>query len=228
MTDTSEHVYTIAIDGPAGSGKSTVAKTLADRLGWLHLDSGATYRAMAAIALSRGILVDDAESLGKLAQEISVEIRPEANTFKVFADGIDVTSIIRSPDVSKASSPVSAVPAVRERLVALQRDIASHQNTVAEGRDMGTVVFPDAAVKAYLIASPEERARRRVEDFRLRNEIIPFDQVLHEIKERDHRDSSRPTSPLRPAEDAHIIQTDLLTADEVVEEIIALYQAARV
>lgn len=219
--DHSRHV--IALDGPAGAGKSTVARMLAQRLGWLHLDTGATYRAMAAAALSRGISPDDSIALAKLAGDVAIEVRVEGGQQSIFADGQDVTARIRTPEVSRASSPVSAVPAVRERLVGLQRQIAAGQNTVAEGRDMGTVVFPDAKVKVYLTASPEERARRRVHDFAAAGSAVSFEDVLAEIRERDTRDSSRANSPLRPADDAYIVETDGLTPEEVVDRIIAYY-----
>ncbi len=215
--------HVIALDGPAGAGKSTIAKLVAQRLGWFHLDSGATYRAMAAAALMRGVKADDTEGLGTLASEIEIEIRQVGDVQKVMANGTDVTSIIRTPEVSKASSPVSAVPAVRERLVELQRTIASKQDTVVEGRDMGTVVFPNATVKVYLTAAPEIRARRRLKDFMQQKAEVSEEQVLAEINERDLRDSTREMSPLRPANDAYIIDTGELTPDEIADRVVAYY-----
>jgi len=215
--------HVITIDGPAGAGKSTAARMLAERLGWFHLDSGSTYRAFAAAVLRRGVAPTDAQALAALAGDIRVEVRENNGATRVFADGEDVTELIRTPEVSRASSPVSAVPEVRRRLVELQRCIAQGRNTVAEGRDMGTVVFPDATVKVFLTASPEERARRRARDFRERNLPVREEEVLAEILERDARDSSRAVSPLQPAPDAYILETDHLTPEEVVDRIVAWY-----
>ncbi|BCW97294.1 MAG: cytidylate kinase [Armatimonadota bacterium] len=215
--------HVITIDGPAGAGKSTVAGMLAKRLGWFHLDSGSTYRAFAAAVLRRGVSPDDAQALAALAGDIRVEIREEDGATRVLADGEDVTELIRTPEVSRASSPVSAVPEVRARLVELQRSIAEGRNTVAEGRDMGTVVFPNATLKVFLTASPQERARRRVRDFQKQNQSVSEEQVLAEILERDARDSTRAVSPLQPAPDAYILETDQLTPDEVVDRIVAWY-----
>lgn len=219
--DHSPHVITI--DGPAGAGKSTVAKLLARRLGWFHLDSGATYRAMAAVAYMRGIKPDDSRALASLADEVTIEIRAQGGAQTIIADGVDVTDIIRSPEVSRASSPVSAVPAVRHKLVALQRDLAAHRDTVAEGRDMGTVVFTGATVKIYLTASPEVRAKRRLNDFAEQRLLVSEEEVLSEIKARDERDSTRAMSPLKPAEDAYLVDTDNLTPEEVVDRIVSYY-----
>ncbi len=215
--------HVITIDGPAGAGKSTAASLLARRLGWFHLDSGSTYRAFAAAVLRRGVSPTDARALAALAGDIRVEIREDEGGVRVFADGEDVTAFIRTPEVSRASSPVSAVPEVRRRLVELQRSIAAGRNTVAEGRDMGTVVFPDATVKVFLTASPEERARRRMRDFEKQDRPVTEEAVLAEILERDERDSTRAVSPLQPAPDAYILETDLLTPEEVVDRIIAWY-----
>jgi cytidylate kinase len=190
----------IAIDGPAGAGKSTVARALARALGWTYLDSGAMYRAVALAAL-RGAPTPQRIELGE----------------RVVSDGEDVTEAIRSPEVTAKASEVAADPAVRERLVALQRELIAGGDWVAEGRDIGTVVAPDAEVKVFLTASPQERARRRAEQ-----DGRPVDEVLAEQGARDDRDESREHSPLRAAADAVELDTTGLSVDEVVRLIAAM------
>lgn len=221
LPDQGPHIITI--DGPAGAGKSTTARMLAERLGWEHLDTGATYRAMAAVALMNGIKPEDREMLIEMSERVAISFEGPISDRKVIADGVDITTIIRSPDVSRASSPISAVPEVRERLVALQRNLAEGRNTVAEGRDTGTVVFPNATAKIFLTASPEVRAARRVMDFAGQKLIVSVEDVLKDIQTRDERDSTREVSPLKPAEDAFIVTTDNLEPSEVVDRIIAYY-----
>ena len=218
--------HVITIDGPAGAGKSTIAKLLAERLGWFHLDSGATYRTVAAAAVLRGIASDDAASLGALVERLHIEVRQQDGSQRFLADGEDVTELIRSPEVTRASSPVSAVPVVRHRLFAIQREIAEGRDTVAEGRDMGTVVFPRAIVKVFLTASARVRAARRLNDFRKGSADMTFEQVLRDIEERDMRDSTRAVSPLRPADDARTIVTDDLSPEQIVEQIVSAYNNA--
>jgi cytidylate kinase len=190
----------IAIDGPAGAGKSTVARAVARALGWTYLDSGAMYRA-AALAALRGAPMPQRIELGE----------------RVVSDGEDVTDAIRSPEVTAKASEVAADPAVRERLVALQRELIAGGDWVAEGRDIGTVVAPDAEVKVFLTAAPQERARRRAEQ-----EGRPIDDVLAEQRARDERDESREHSPLRAAADAVELDTTGLSVDEVVGRIAAM------
>jgi cytidylate kinase len=190
----------IAIDGPAGAGKSTVARAVARALGWTYLDSGAMYRA-AALAALRGAPMPQRIELGE----------------RVVSDGEDVTDAIRSPEVTAKASEVAADPAVRERLVALQRELIAGGDWVAEGRDIGTVVAPDAEVKVFLTAAPQERARRRAEQ-----EGRPIDDVLAEQRARDERDESREHSPLRAAADAVELDTTGLSVDEVVRRIAAM------
>ena len=190
----------IAIDGPAGAGKSTVAKAVAAALGWTYLDSGAMYRAV-ALARLRGRPFPERIELGD----------------RVLSDGEDVTEAIRTPEVTARASEVAADLAVRERLVAMQRELIAGGNWVAEGRDIGTVVAPDAEVKVFLTASPEERARRRAAQ-----EGRPVEEVLAEQRERDERDETREASPLRAADDAIDLDTTGLSIDEVVAKIDAL------
>jgi cytidylate kinase len=195
----------IAIDGPAGAGKSTVARAVARALGWTYLDSGAMYRA-AALAALRGDPLPERIELGA----------------RVRSDGVDVTDAIRTPEVTAQASEVAADPAVRERLVAMQRALIESGNWVAEGRDIGTVVAPGAEVKVFLTASPQERARRRAEQ-----EGRPVDAVLAEQEARDARDESREHSPLRAADDAVEVDTTGRSIDDVVAEIAALAKATR-
>jgi cytidylate kinase len=205
----------IAIDGPAGAGKSTVARELSRCLGYVYVDTGAMYRVIGLLALERGIAADDGPGLGALAD--GVRIRFEARPGEkqgVFADGRDVTEAIRDQRVGEWASRVSAQREVREKMVAAQRAIARHGGAVLEGRDIGTVVFPDADIKFYLEASPQERARRRLRQLGERGDAAALPEIVAEIEERDRRDSSREHSPLRCAADAvRIDNTDLSAAD---------------
>lgn len=216
----------IAIDGPAGAGKTTVARALARRLGLTHIDTGAMYRAVALKCLRNGVALADVDGVERMARsaEIAFEWSGYGNDApqRVFLDGEDVTEAIRTPEVSALSSPVSAIPGVRQELVRQQRAMAAAGNVVMEGRDVGTVVLPNADVKVFLTASSEERARRRWRELKQRSIPVELEAVLREIQERDERDSTRANSPLRPAEDAVVIDTDALTADEVTEQIIQL------
>ena len=213
----------VAIDGPSGAGKSSVAKAVAKDLGFCCLDTGAMYRSVAWKATGMGIDLDDDAALGRLARESVISFGHEPGNplpTKVFIDDDDVTSAIRTAEMDKAVSPVSAAPSVREALVAQQRRIASEGDYVIEGRDIGTVVFPDAEVKVFLTASPEERARRRVKQNEERGVgLTDFEAVLADIERRDAYDSSRATSPLKPAPDAKILDSTNLTIEEVIDQI---------
>ena len=215
----------IAIDGPAGSGKSTVAKQVARMLGFQYLDTGAMYRSVAWYALEHGVSTDDVDALADIAQEKSIEFRAaedDTQPSRVFIDGVDVTGEIRTPRIDKAVTPVSAIPEVRSALVLQQRAIASTQNVVMEGRDIGTVVFPNAEVKVFLTASAEERARRRAAQNRERGfGEVDESAILKDIIRRDEADSTRAASPLKPADDAHMLDTTDLSIDEVCEIIAA-------
>jgi cytidylate kinase len=205
--------FVVAIDGPAGAGKSTVAKALALRLGYTFLDSGALYRAGAWAALRQGIVWSDGRALGQLIHNLDIRF-DEAN--HVTVDGEDVTEEIRRPEISEGASQVSAFVEVRAGLLALQRRIGASGRVVAEGRDMGTVVFPDARAKFFLTAPIEERARRRTLELVEKRRPQDFDVVLAEMLLRDQRDSTRAVAPLRRAEDAIEIDTAGLTPEEVV------------
>jgi cytidylate kinase len=201
----------IAIDGPAGAGKSTVARAVAQRLGFTYLDTGAMYRAVALAAAERG------EDAGAVAEALTIEVGDQ-----VLVDGRDVTAAIRTPEVSAGASKVAADPRVRAALVRRQQEIVAEGDWVAEGRDIGTVVMPGAEVKVFLTASPEERARRRAEQLG-----ADFDDVLRDQRERDTRDATREHSPLAPAGDALRVDTDGLGIDDVVQKIVRLATAVR-
>jgi CMP/dCMP kinase len=203
----------VAIDGPAGAGKSTVSQEIARRMGFLSIDSGAMYRAVALLALQNNVNLDDSLKLAALAENAEISLAAG----KVTLNGADITQAIRSAEVSEAASRVSKVPAVRRAMVALQRDYAEESSVVMEGRDIGTVVFPDAQVKIYLDASPEIRARRRVEQ-----SGGDYNTVLAEIRSRDDRDATRADSPLRQAEDAVYLDSSGLPEPEVIEAVLKI------
>ena len=217
---------TVAIDGPAASGKSTVGARLAHRLGYLYFDTGVMYRAVTWAALDRGVAIDDEEAITRLAEELEIRVlRPtldDGRQYTVLADGRDITWDIRSPEVNQGVSPVSAYLGVRRALTARQRAIGADGGVVMVGRDIGTVVLPEAEIKVYLDASLHERARRRhLEDLR-RGKASDMAEVIRDLRRRDRIDSTRAAAPLRPADDAIILDSTNLTADQVVERIVAL------
>ncbi len=220
----------IAIDGPSGAGKSTVAKAVAKKMGFSCLDTGAMYRAVAWRGIQDGIALEDAEALGEIARTCPISfghVEGDPVPRRVFIDGQEITEAIRTAEIDRAVSPVSAIPSVREALVDQQRRIGSEGNYVIEGRDIGTVVFPQAEVKIFLTASDEERAHRRVRQNVDRGVgHIDYDVVLEDLRQRDKRDSSRATSPLKPAEDAHHIDSTDQYIEDVIEEICSLAEAA--
>lgn len=214
----------MAIDGPAGAGKSTVARKLAVRLGYAFLDTGAIYRAVALAARRQGVDWADGVALGALAARLDVAFRPDGDVNRVLLGGDDVTTAIRTPEMSDGASRVSAHPDVRAALLGLQRRLAAGGGVVAEGRDMGTVVFPDAGAKFFLTASVDERARRRALELQAAGRPAEMATVLRDIEERDHRDSTRAVAPLRRADDAVEIDSGGLTPEEVVERMVAEVQ----
>lgn len=215
----------VAIDGPAGSGKSTVTKLLAKKLGFLFIDTGAMYRAVTLKALDGGADMQDPAALTAVAEGCTIELRNVDHETQVLLDGRDVSTAIRNPRLNPHLSPVAAVPGVRRRLVALQQQMGRAGGVVMEGRDIGTVVFPDAEVKIYLEATVDERTRRR--SLELREKQLPFDavQVKAEIERRDHIDSTREDSPLRKADDAVLVITDGLSIGQVVDKLAAIVAA---
>lgn len=218
----------IAIDGPSGAGKSTIAKAVAMKLGFSCLDTGAMYRAIAWRAIQDGIDLSDDAALGVLAAEKDIEFGHDAGDplpKRVSLDGVDITSEIRTMEIDKAVSPVSAAPSVREALVAQQQRIGQSGNYVVEGRDIGTVVFPDAALKIFLTASDEERAHRRVRQNVDRGVgSIDYQEVLADLRRRDEYDSTRATSPLKPAKDALMLDSTKRYIEDVIDEICSLAQ----
>jgi cytidylate kinase len=212
---TSAFKMIITIDGPAGAGKSTVARGLARQLGFQFLDTGATYRAVALAALRRGLPWDNSRGLVRLAGKIRIELVGE----RVLLDGEDVTEDIRTSEVTEVTHYAADNPGVRNEMVTLQRRLAAERDVVTEGRDQGTVVFPHASCKIFLTASPAERAGRRMRELKERGEDVSLAHVLASLQQRDERDSCRSVGPLKSAEDAVEVVTDGMTADEVVSHL---------
>lgn len=212
----------IAIDGPAGAGKSTLSRLLAKRFGYIYVDTGALYRAIGLAALRRGISTQDAEKVGSMLSEITIDLKFKDGVQCVFLNGEDVTALIRTPEVSMAASNVSAIPKVREYLLDLQKDLAAANDVVMDGRDIGTVVLPDAQIKIFLTASPEDRARRRHKELLERGENVSYDDVLSDIIKRDEADSSRGIAPLKPAKDAIIVDTTGFELEQSLEKLTSI------
>jgi CMP/dCMP kinase len=211
----------IAIDGPSGAGKSTLAKRLARELGFIYLDTGAMYRALALKVLRQGVDLADDARLARLVESTEIDLQEDNGTLEVLLDGINVAHDIRTPEVSQMASKVSALKVVRARMLALQRGMGQRGNVVAEGRDIGTVVFPNAEVKIFLEASAEERARRRCAELRAAGRPADLSETLREMEERDKRDSERDLAPLRMADDAFRIDSSNVTADAVAAKVLA-------
>jgi cytidylate kinase len=213
----------VTIDGPAGAGKSTVARALARRLGYQYLDTGAMYRAVALAALRRQLDFDNGSRMAELARQLTIEVSGS----RISVDGEDVTEAVRGREVTAVTHYAADNPQVRQHLVGLQRAIGAARDIVTEGRDQGTVVFPEAECKIYLTASPVERARRRLLEIQRRGEAATFEQVLADQQRRDHKDSSRAVGPLRPATDAIEVVTDALPIETVVDRLESLVRGKR-
>ena len=210
----------IAIDGPAGAGKSTIARAAAKTLGYIYVDTGALYRAVGVYSLRKGLDTKNPETVAATLSHIQVELKFQDGVQHVFLNGEDVSEEIRTPKASMAASDVSAVPAVRQFLFDLQRDIAAKNNCIMDGRDIGTVVLPGAEVKIFLTASPEARAVRRFRELQEKGAADTYEEVLADLAERDYNDSHRAVAPLKPAEDSVLVDTSALTPSESVEKII--------
>ena len=209
----------VAIDGPAGAGKSTVAKRLAKELGYTYMDTGAMYRAFAWRVIEEGMDLRDEKGLKRILEETRIELRKRDSHLKVFLNGHDVTDQIRTPELSQMASKVSTLRVVREKMVEFQRAMGFQGGVVAEGRDIGTVVFPEADVKIYLDASSKERARRRFDELRSQGEQVTLKEIVEEMDERDRRDKGRAVAPLCKAEDAIVIDSTHFDVDGVVDRI---------
>lgn len=219
-----QKIFSVAIDGPAGAGKSTVAKAVAKALDAAYLDTGAMYRTMGLYMAEHGHRRPEAIAEAARTPDLRVEFRDGVQ--RMFLDGEDVTERIRTPEAAATASKVSAVGAVRERLVDLQREIARGQSVVMDGRDIGTVVLPDATVKIYLTASCEVRAKRRFDELTQAGKEIAYEQVLDDIVQRDYNDAHRAVSPMRQADDAVRVDTSEMTRDEVVADIVRRVRTA--
>lgn len=210
----------VAIDGPAGAGKSTVARAAAQKLGYIYVDTGALYRAVGVYCLRKGIVTTDAEGVGSILNEITVELKFIDGVQHVFLNGDDVSTEIRLPEASMAASNVSAIPSVRAFLFDLQRDIAAKNNCIMDGRDIGTVVLPNAQVKIFLTADDTERAMRRYKELQEKGSSVTYQEVLDDLRVRDYNDSHREIAPLKPAEDSVIVNTTNYTLEESIDKIV--------
>ena len=218
--------FIIAVDGPSGAGKSTLGRRLARELGLLYIDTGAMYRAVALACARAGVGASDAARVGEVARRASIRLEGDPDSLRVFLDGRDVSAEIRGEGVGREASVVSAVPEVRRELVRRQREMGSAgRGVVLDGRDIGTVVFPDADVKFFLTAVPEERARRRLDEERASARGQSFESTLADINERDRRDATRDDSPLRIADDAVVIDTTEFSIDEVFQSMLRTVRA---
>lgn len=213
----------VAIDGPAGAGKSSISKELAKRLNFIYVDTGAIYRSLAYTALKLGFDTKlDTDKISDLSNNCNIELKYIDNVQHIFVDGDDVTGYIRTPEVSKGASDVSAIPKVRDALLSIQRNIAKTNNVLMDGRDIGTVVLPDATIKIFLTASIEERANRRYKEMVEKNIDCNYDDIKADIAYRDEQDSNRPVAPLKPAEDSEIFDNSNYNFEESVDYLYKL------
>ena len=213
----------VAIDGPAGAGKSTIAKAAAKKLNFIYVDTGALYRAIAYSAVKSGV-IDDNKKIVSMLKDIKIKLKYNNGTQAVFLNGEDVSAYIRTPEISMGASKVSAIPEVRAFLLDLQRDIAKNNNVIMDGRDIATVVLPNADVKIFLYASPECRAERRYKELIEKGESVTFDEVLADVNKRDYQDSHREIAPLKPCETSIMADTSEKSLEESISYIISLIE----
>lgn len=214
----------IAIDGPSGAGKSTIARIAAKKLGYIYIDTGALYRAIGCYASQNGIDTRDGEKVSESLAGLTVEIKFISGEQRVLANGEDISEKIRTPQMAMHASNVSAIPKVREFLLDLQRNFAKKNNVIMDGRDIGTVILPNAQVKIFLTAAPEERARRRLLDHQRKGEQIEYDEILKQIIERDYNDSHRETAPLKQADDAVFLDTTEYDLEQSVQAVLDIIE----
>ena len=214
--------FVVAIDGPSGSGKGTITKLVGEKLGLVNIDTGATYRCVALATINKGYKLEEESKIVSLLDEMNIEFKKIENEEKVFLNGKDVTKEIRSKEVNKIVSQVSHIPEIRENMVDFQRKIAEGKNVIMEGRDIGTNVFPNADVKIYLDATPEERAKRRMKQNEEKGIESNYEEILENIKFRDHNDKTSNVAPLKKAEDAIYVDTSNLTIEEVTKKIVEI------
>lgn len=217
--------FIVAIDGPAGSGKGTIAKKVGERLGLVHVDTGAMFRCVTLNVIQEGIAIEEESQIEGMLNKIKIDLKENG---EVFLNGKEVTKKIRDSEVTQLVSPVSVIPAVRKKLLERQREIAQEKEVIMEGRDIGTVIFPNADVKVYLDASPEERARRRVKQNEEKGMITSYEETLKNIMDRDKRDITREVAPLKQAEDAIYIDSSNMTIEEVVKTIVQIIQQKKI
>ena len=211
--------YNVAIDGPAGAGKSTIAKLVAKEKGYIYVDTGAMYRGLAIHFLKKGVRAEDKDAVTVACKDAEVTIAYENGVQQVYLNGENVTSMLRTEEVGNMASRTSAIPAVREKLLELQRSLARTQDVIMDGRDIGTNILPNADVKIYLTASVETRAKRRYDELREKGEMCDLESIAHDIRERDARDMTREIAPLKQAEDAVLLDSSDMTVQEVVDTI---------
>lgn len=214
----------VAIDGPSGAGKSTIARAVAKQMGFLYVDTGAMYRTIGLYMHEHGIAGDDPVRVPAALPQVHMELRYEKGVQRIWLDGRDVSEEIRTPIISRYASQVSAIQPVRDFLLETQRDMAKKHSVIMDGRDIGTVILPDAQVKIFLTASPEKRAQRRYEELLEKDEKVTLEQVLADMRQRDEKDEKRSSAPLKQAEDAVLVDTSDLTLEESIAAITALIQ----